>query len=204
MSNREESLLLEACRRGDETALGRLVDAHYEPLYRFLWRLTSSQELAQELTQDAFVRALERLASFDGRAKFSTWLHTIAINLWRDNRRRQPKDPPLSLDELGDPAAASRPDQEALAHLERMAGKISSSAEAFGFPEIGVIAGAIELLSQVAVGRTVRERLELGTRLGAQLSALEVHIEYELAEREIQGKAEELPMSAMLPGFRAR
>ena len=92
----------------------------------------------------------------------------------------------------------------ALAHLERMAGKICSSAEAFGFPEIGVIAGAIELLSQVSVGRTVRERLELTTRLGAQLSALEVHIEYELAEREIQDIGEELPMSAALPGFRAR
>lgn len=92
----------------------------------------------------------------------------------------------------------------ALAHLERMAGKICSSAEAFGFPEIGVIAGAIELLSQVAVGRTVRERLELTTRLDAQLAALEVHIEYELAEREIQTMGEDLPMSAALPGFRAR
>ena len=91
----------------------------------------------------------------------------------------------------------------ALAHLERMAGKISSSAEAFGFPEIGVIAGAIELLSQVAVGRTVRERLELATRLGAQLAALEVHIEYELAEREM-AVHDELPISSMLPGFRAR
>jgi len=92
----------------------------------------------------------------------------------------------------------------ALAHLERMAGKICSSAEAFGFPEIGVIAGAIELLSQVAVGRTVRERLELTARLGAQLAALEVHIEYELAERELPEIGEELPMSAALPGFRAR
>ena len=92
----------------------------------------------------------------------------------------------------------------AMAHLERMAGKISSAAEAFGFPEIGVIAGAIELLSQAAVGRTVRERLELTTRLGAQLSALEVHLEYELAERDLEGMAEELPISASLPGFRAR
>ena len=92
----------------------------------------------------------------------------------------------------------------AMNHLERMAAKISSAAEAFGFPEIGVIAGAIELLSQVAVGRTVRERLELTTRLGAQLAALEVHIEYELAEREMQEIHEELPLSAALPGFRAR
>ena len=73
----------------------------------------------------------------------------------------------------------------AMAHLERMVAKISSAAEAFGFPEIGVIAGAIELLSQAGSGRnTVRERLELGTRLSAQLSALEVHLEFELAERE--------------------
>jgi len=74
----------------------------------------------------------------------------------------------------------------AVAHLGRMAGKISSAAEAFGFAEIGVIAGAIELLSQVSSGRTVRERLELAARLSAQLSTLEVHVEYELAEREAQ------------------
>ena len=92
----------------------------------------------------------------------------------------------------------------AMAHLERMAGKISSSAEAFGFPEIGVIAGAIELLAQAAVGRTVRERLELTARLGAQLSALEVHIEFELAERDIEGMTDDLPLSPTLPGFRAR
>jgi hypothetical protein len=68
--------------------------------------------------------------------------------------------------------------------LERMAAKISSAGEAHGFPEIGVIAGAIELLSQAGAGRsTLRERLELATRLVAQLSALEVHLEFELVER---------------------
>jgi len=92
----------------------------------------------------------------------------------------------------------------ALAHLERMAGKISSAAEAFGFPEIGVIAGAIELLAQVSGARTVRERLQLSTRLAAQLSALEVHVEYELAEIDLHSIPDELPLSAQVPGFRAR
>jgi HPt (histidine-containing phosphotransfer) domain-containing protein len=92
----------------------------------------------------------------------------------------------------------------ALAHLESLAAKISSAADAFGFPEIAVIAGAIELLSQVSAGRTVRERIEMATRLGAQLSALEVHVEYELAERERIPLAETVPLSAHLPGFRAR
>jgi hypothetical protein len=73
----------------------------------------------------------------------------------------------------------------AMHKLERMAGKVSSAADAFGFPEIGVIAGAIELLSQVGAGRsTVRERLELATRLVAQLAALEAHLESELADRD--------------------
>ena len=73
----------------------------------------------------------------------------------------------------------------AMAHLERMVARISSAADAFGFPEIAVIAGAIELLSQAGNARsTVRERLELSTRLAAQLTALEVHLEFELADRE--------------------
>jgi hypothetical protein len=72
-----------------------------------------------------------------------------------------------------------------------MAAKISSAAEAFGLAEIGVIAGAIELLSQVSAGRTVRERLELAARLSAQLATLEVHVEYELAEREAAEQAPE-------------
>ena len=77
----------------------------------------------------------------------------------------------------------------AVAHLGRMAAKISSAGEAFGFAEISVIAGAIELLSQVSLGRTLRERLELATRLTAQLSTLDVHVEYELAESEIADPA---------------
>jgi RNA polymerase sigma-70 factor (ECF subfamily) len=111
--------LLKACQRGDAGALSRLVDQHYDPLYRFLWRLCGSPEAASELTQDAFVRALERIHSFDGRARFSTWLHAIAINLWRDSRRRQPREPAVSLEELGDPEAGARCDQEAIARLER-------------------------------------------------------------------------------------
>src|SRR5207249_5339492 len=110
---------LEECRRGDAAALRQLVDEHYDPLYRFLWRMTSSPETAQELTQEAFVRALERLGSFDGRAKFSTWLHTIAINLWRDNRRRLPREPSVPLEEVAEPDTGIGCEREALANLEK-------------------------------------------------------------------------------------
>lgn len=72
-----------------------------------------------------------------------------------------------------------------MSHLQQLASKIASTAEAFGFPELTVIAGAIELLSQSGASRTtVRDRLALATRLNAHLGALEVHLEYEIAERE--------------------
>src|SRR5439155_13415111 len=89
------------------------------PLYRFLWRLTSSQEMAAELTQEAFLRALERLGSFDGRAHFSTWLHAIALNVWRDSRRRQARQIEAADEQARTPAVAVDSEQEALARLER-------------------------------------------------------------------------------------
>jgi HPt (histidine-containing phosphotransfer) domain-containing protein len=71
----------------------------------------------------------------------------------------------------------------AVAQIERMAHKITSSADSFGFPEISMIAAAIELLSHGSNAKTVRERLVLGTKLSEQVTALEVYVEFELAER---------------------
>jgi HPt (histidine-containing phosphotransfer) domain-containing protein len=91
----------------------------------------------------------------------------------------------------------------AIAYVERMAHKISSGAEAFGFPEIDAIAGAIELMTQ-ACARSVRQRLEMVGQLAERISALSVYVEYELAENEIRRVPEELPLSADLPGSGTR
>jgi HPt (histidine-containing phosphotransfer) domain-containing protein len=71
----------------------------------------------------------------------------------------------------------------AVAQIERMAHKISSTSESFGFAEISAIAAAIELLAHGSNAKTVRERLALDARLTEQMSALEVYVEFELAER---------------------
>src|SRR5688500_9565209 len=86
-------------------------------------------------------------------------------------------------------------EQAEVAHIERLAQKISSGAEVFGLPELDAIAGAIELISQERVGRTVRERLALAARLSERISALSVYVEYELADNEAKRVPEELPMS---------
>jgi HPt (histidine-containing phosphotransfer) domain-containing protein len=74
-------------------------------------------------------------------------------------------------------------DPPAVAQIERMAHKISGASESFGFPEISAIAAAIELLAHGSNARTVGERLVLHTRLTDQISALEVYVQFELAER---------------------
>ena len=92
-----------------------------------------------------------------------------------------------------------------------MAQKISSAAEAFGFPEIDTIAAGIELMTQDG-HRSVRQRLELAAQLVEKISTLQVYVEFELAEKEVRrvpeelprSVPEELPLSAHLPGFRAR
>jgi hypothetical protein len=93
----------------------------------------------------------------------------------------------------------------AIAQIQRMAQKISSAAEAFGFPEIDTIAAGIELMTQDGAAKSLRQRLELAAHLVEKISTLQVYVEFELAEKEARRVPEEvLPMSAHLPGFRAR
>lgn len=92
----------------------------------------------------------------------------------------------------------------AVDHIERMAHKISSAAEAFGFPEIDAIAGAIELMAHDSAGRPLRERVALAMRLNERISALAMYIEHELAENAAAHVPDDPPMSAHLPGFGAR
>jgi HPt (histidine-containing phosphotransfer) domain-containing protein len=90
---------------------------------------------------------------------------------------------------------------DVLAQVARIAHKIGSTAEPFGFPEITVIAGALELLSHDGGKRTARERIELGLRLQDKVSALEIYVEHALAEAEKPAATDTLPIAASLPRF---
>jgi HPt (histidine-containing phosphotransfer) domain-containing protein len=93
---------------------------------------------------------------------------------------------------------------EVLSQLARLAHKIGSTAETFGFPEISVIAGAVELLSHDGGKRTARERIELGLRLHDKVSALEIYVEHALAEAELLEPVSVLPVAEARPRIRAR
>ena len=68
-------------RDGDAAAERELYETHVDRVYRLAYRLTGDDALAQECTQDAFVRAFDRLGDFRGESSFGTWLHTIAASV---------------------------------------------------------------------------------------------------------------------------
>src|SRR5436305_1789962 len=81
--------LIEACRAGELEAFGVLVRRYKDRLYPTLLRLTGCAEDAEDLLQDAFVRAFEKLNRFHGDSSFYTWIYRIAVNLALSDRRRR-------------------------------------------------------------------------------------------------------------------
>ena len=80
---------------GDADAFRLLVDRHGRTLHRLAYRITGSADDAEDVVQEAFIRAYRQLASWDGRAAVSTWLHRITVNCALDllrSRQRRPED----------------------------------------------------------------------------------------------------------------
>ncbi len=94
-----EALALEA-QAGSVQAFEALVARFEVPLYRFLWMRTRDAVAAEDLTQDAFLRAWQNLARYDPRWRFSTWLYTLAERLWVSARRSHGKDPAVTGGEI--------------------------------------------------------------------------------------------------------
>jgi RNA polymerase sigma-70 factor (ECF subfamily) len=76
----EEEDDLERARRGDRDAFGRLVRRHQRRVYAAALHILGNHSDADDVTQEAFVRAYRGLGAFDGRADFSTWLYRITVN----------------------------------------------------------------------------------------------------------------------------
>jgi RNA polymerase sigma-70 factor, ECF subfamily len=73
--------LLERARAGDIDAYGILYGRHVGRVHAVCRRLTGDSTVAEDLTQEVFVHAWERLATFRGQSAFSTWLHPLTVNL---------------------------------------------------------------------------------------------------------------------------
>ncbi|MCB0721517.1 MAG: sigma-70 family RNA polymerase sigma factor [Ignavibacteriae bacterium] len=87
-SNTEFDLVKQA-NEGDKYAFKALFDLNSSRVYAFCLRLCADPDTAQELTQDTFIKAWEKLDSFRFQSKFSTWLHSIAMNEFLMLKRSQ-------------------------------------------------------------------------------------------------------------------
>jgi RNA polymerase sigma-70 factor (ECF subfamily) len=67
-------------RSGDADAFRQLVERHSQPLFRVAYRMTGNEHDADDVVQEAFLRAYKQLESFEERANFGTWLHRITVN----------------------------------------------------------------------------------------------------------------------------
>jgi RNA polymerase sigma-70 factor (ECF subfamily) len=76
----DDAVLVEAAQRGDRRAFGDLVRRHRPRVFALALRVTRNAADADDVSQDTFVRAFRRLHRFQGRCRFSTWLHRIALN----------------------------------------------------------------------------------------------------------------------------
>ena len=76
----DERHLIAAALAGDPAAERRLYEAHVDRVYRLAYRMTGDDTLAQDCTQDTFVRVFDRLAEFRGEAALSTWIHSVATS----------------------------------------------------------------------------------------------------------------------------
>jgi len=87
-----EKARVRRAQEGDVAAFEELYRAHVGRVFALCLRLAGDRDLAEELAQDAFVRAWEKLDSFHGRSAFSSWLHRLTVNLvtsrWRSRSRR--------------------------------------------------------------------------------------------------------------------
>jgi len=85
----DDHSLVQACRDGRTEAFGILVERYQRRLYPTVLRLVGSAEDAEDILQDAFFRAFEKLDQFQGESSFYTWVYRIAVNLALSGQRRR-------------------------------------------------------------------------------------------------------------------
>ena len=103
----QEAALVDRAQAGDRTAFEELVRRHADHLYAVVVRFVADGAEAEEVTQDAFLRAWRSIGRFEGRSRFFTWLYRIGIN---EAKRRAARRPPVTVVSLDDEPIPEAPD----------------------------------------------------------------------------------------------
>ncbi len=173
----DESKLVNAARDGDRVAFEELYRRHRNRIFALMWRIGGGDAaLAEDLLQDAFVRAWQKLDSFRGESRFGTWLHRLSANVALSNRRTVMRrveretalEPAVERTAIGarDVVVDKRMDiEKAIAHLPDRARSVLVlyDVEGYSHAEIAEITGMAVGSSKAQLHRArklVREKLE--------------------------------------------
>ena len=170
MRERDEAAVARA-RSGDADAFRELVERHSRAVYHVALRMTGNAHDAEDVVQDAFLKAYRQLDRFESRASFSTWLHRIAINCAVDLLRSRPKhdhveagdtlegSPMTSPERLTASVEAADRVQDAMARLTALerAAFVLRHFEGQSIAEIGKALGIRDNAAKHSIFRAVRK-----------------------------------------------
>jgi RNA polymerase sigma-70 factor (ECF subfamily) len=167
--------LVRRARDGDQTAMNRLVDRHHGAAFRVALSLVADPDLAQDVAQDAFLRAFRGLEGFRGDASFRTWMLTIAANTAKGALRKMMRRRETALDGVA-PVASPEASPEDRAAIEEEAAKARAMLaklpekqrmsvqlrvdEGLSFREIGEVIGSSEGAARVNYFHGIRRLRE--------------------------------------------
>ena len=167
----DETAIVARAKAGDEEAFRQLVSSHSHDLFRLAYRLTGSRENADDVVQEAFLRAYRSLHRFDARSRFGTWLHRIAVNCAMDHLRRAQREAARrdgSADEVTlERQVSPEPGPERLAESGQIERQVESALGALSpIERSAFVLRHFEQLSIAEIGR------QLGSRTSATKHAV--------------------------------
>lgn len=89
----EDIRIIKRCKAGEKSAFEELIIKYHPYVYKFLIKLSGDEDLAEDLTQETFIKVIRNIDKFDvyGKAKFSTYIITLCKNSYIDYYRKQKK-----------------------------------------------------------------------------------------------------------------
>lgn len=88
----EEKDLIARAKRGDQHAFAKLLQLNFSFLVKYLIKVTMNRDLAEDIAQETMAKSIEKIHLYQGTAKFSSWLITIASNLYMDHLRKNKRE----------------------------------------------------------------------------------------------------------------